>query len=195
MASRLACWLACRLACLHTCLLACWQTCSHAELQFCNLTSYSCTYSRPHKLCMLAHHENGLQVQILDLLPCPNPANESFGVTTAFAIGWWNRTGYSTPGYAPSRNGAIVYKVCCPVFLVPVAQIGPACTQFLSRSMMPKLSLFMCSSGELLSTTCGHEFTFECSALQQFSIFIFLFHFIFFIFFLAVMIAARTPCL
>ncbi|KAL3145841.1 hypothetical protein ABBQ38_015213 [Trebouxia sp. C0009 RCD-2024] len=51
-----------------------------------------------------------LEVQILDLLPRPNPQNESFGVTTAFSIGWWNRTGYSTPGYAPSRNGAVVYK-------------------------------------------------------------------------------------
>lgn len=70
---------------------------------------------------MLAHGETGLQVQILDLLPRPNPQNESFGVTTAFSIGWWNRTGYSTPGYSPSRNGAVVYKVCSPVSLVPIA--------------------------------------------------------------------------
>ena len=53
-----------------------------------------------------------LQVQILDLLPRPNPQNESFGITTAGAIGWWNRTGYTTPGYAPTRAGAVVYKVC-----------------------------------------------------------------------------------
>lgn len=59
----------------------------------------------------LASNINYLQVQILDLLPRPNPQNESFGVTTAFSIGWWNRTGYSTPGYAPGRNGAVVYKV------------------------------------------------------------------------------------
>lgn len=52
-----------------------------------------------------------VQVQILDLLPRPNPQNESYGITTAGNIGWWNRTGYSTPGYKPTRAGAVVYKV------------------------------------------------------------------------------------
>ena len=51
------------------------------------------------------------QVQILDLVPRPNPEGESYGTTTAYAIGWWNRVGYSTPGYLPTRNAAIVYKV------------------------------------------------------------------------------------
>lgn len=52
-----------------------------------------------------------VQVQILDLLPRPNPQNESFGATTAYSIGWWNRTGYTTPGYAPSRSATVIYKV------------------------------------------------------------------------------------
>ena len=52
-----------------------------------------------------------LQVQILDLVPRPNPQGESYGTTTAYAIGWWNRVGYSTPAYAPTRNAAVVYKV------------------------------------------------------------------------------------
>ncbi len=52
-----------------------------------------------------------IQVQILDLVPRPNPQGESFGTTTAYAIGWWNRVGYSTPDYLPTRNAAVVYKV------------------------------------------------------------------------------------
>ena len=59
----------------------------------------------------MVHNMVCLQVQILDLLPRPNPQNESFGVTTAYSIGWWNRTGYSTPGYAPDRSASVVYKV------------------------------------------------------------------------------------
>ena len=52
-----------------------------------------------------------VQMQILDLLPCPNPQNESFGATKAYSIAWWNRTGYTTPGYAPSRAATVIYKV------------------------------------------------------------------------------------
>ncbi|KAL0055138.1 hypothetical protein WJX82_007595 [Trebouxia sp. C0006] len=51
-----------------------------------------------------------IEVQILDLVPRPNPQGESFGTTTAYAIGWWNRVGYSTPDYLPTRNAAVVYK-------------------------------------------------------------------------------------
>ncbi|KAK9814409.1 hypothetical protein WJX72_005468 [[Myrmecia] bisecta] len=53
-----------------------------------------------------------LQVDILDLIPRPNPGanNRSVGVTTAFSIGWWARVGYITPGYKTDRNAAVVYE-------------------------------------------------------------------------------------
>ncbi|KAK9814840.1 hypothetical protein WJX72_012452 [[Myrmecia] bisecta] len=53
-----------------------------------------------------------LQVDILDLIPRPNPGkdNRTVGVTTAFGIGWWARVGYVTPGYKADRNVAVVYE-------------------------------------------------------------------------------------
>jgi acetamidase/formamidase len=51
-----------------------------------------------------------LQVDIIDLQPRKNPQNESYGTTTNFGIGWWNRVGYITEGYNATRNGAILFK-------------------------------------------------------------------------------------
>ena len=56
-----------------------------------------------------------VQVEILELEPRLNPDGEVYGMTTAGSIGWWNRVGYSTPGYLPSRNSAVLYKASSPV--------------------------------------------------------------------------------
>ena len=55
----------------------------------------------------------------MDLVPRPNPQGESYGTTTAYAIGWWNRVGYSTPDYEPTRNAAVVYKVGLVLIAIP----------------------------------------------------------------------------
>lgn len=53
-----------------------------------------------------------LQVDILDLIPRPNPGynNRSFGITVNSGIGWFAREGYITPGYASRRSVNVVYE-------------------------------------------------------------------------------------
>ncbi|KAK9828765.1 hypothetical protein WJX72_001972 [[Myrmecia] bisecta] len=53
-----------------------------------------------------------LQVDILDLIPRPNPGanNRSVGFTSNGGIGWWNRVGYVTPSYKKDRGGVVVYE-------------------------------------------------------------------------------------
>jgi acetamidase/formamidase len=53
-----------------------------------------------------------LQVDIVDLVPRPNPGydNRSFGITINSGIGWFARDGYITPGYQKSRSVNVVYE-------------------------------------------------------------------------------------
>lgn len=93
-------------------LLACWICLLYITGSDQNLQVPCTNPCQNSRIALEVHTMFHVQVQILDLLPRPNPQNESFGATTAYSIGWWNRTGYTTPGYAPSRAATVIYKVC-----------------------------------------------------------------------------------